>query len=108
MSVVDVTDDSFQAEVLNSNIPVIVDFWAEWCGPCKMLTPVVHQIAENYKGKLKVAKVNIDDNPEIPQQYGIQGIPTLIFFKNGQAVNQVVGFQPLERLSGLVNSSFGL
>ncbi|OGW81554.1 MAG: thioredoxin [Omnitrophica bacterium RIFCSPLOWO2_12_FULL_44_17] len=108
MSVVEITDANFQSEVLESQVPVLVDFWAEWCGPCKMLTPIVDKLAENYKGKMKVGKVNVDDNSEIPQQYGIQGIPTLILFKDGQKVNQVVGFQPEERLKSLIQSAFGL
>ena len=86
-----VTDDSFEAEVLQSQQPVLVDYWAEWCGPCKMIAPILDEIAAEYAGKLKVAKVNIDDNQETPAKYGIRGIPTLMVFKNGNIEATKVG-----------------
>ena len=97
------TDGNFKSEVLDSQLPVLVDFWAEWCAPCRMLAPVVEKIAADYSGKLKVGKLNVDDNSEIPQRYGIQGIPTVIFFKGGKVANQVVGFQPENKLKSVVD-----
>ncbi|OFW89234.1 MAG: thioredoxin [Alphaproteobacteria bacterium RIFCSPHIGHO2_12_FULL_45_9] len=88
---VSVTDQNFQTEVLESAEPVIVDFWAEWCGPCKMMSPIVDEASESLKGKVKVVKINIDENPNVPTQYGIRGIPTFIVFKNGEAVETKVG-----------------
>lgn len=86
-----VTDQNFQTEVLESTEPVIVDFWAEWCGPCKMMSPIVDEASESLQGKVKVVKINIDENPNVPTQYGIRGIPTFIVFKNGEAVETKVG-----------------
>lgn len=88
---VHVTDDNFEREVLQSEQPVLVDFWAEWCGPCKMVAPILDQIAEEYQGRLKVAKLNIDENPRTPQHYGVRGIPTLMLFKNGEVEATKVG-----------------
>lgn len=85
------TDNDFKKDVLDSNVPTLVDFWAEWCGPCKMLSPVIDQISEEFKGKLNVYKVNIDDNPEVPTKYGVRGIPNLILFKNGEILDSKVG-----------------
>jgi len=104
MSEVTLTDQNFKSEVLDSKVPVLVDFWAEWCGPCRMVAPVVEKIAKEYAGKLKVGKVNVDDNSETPQKYGIQGIPTLILFKNGQVANQMVGFQSEDKLKSSIDS----
>ena len=104
MSETVLTDANFKAEVLQSKAPVLVDFWAEWCGPCRMLTPIVEKIAEDYKGKLKVGKLNVDENPETPAEYGIQGIPTLLIFKNGELAQRLVGFQPEEKIKGEVDS----
>lgn len=89
--IVHVSEATFDAEVLNSDIPVLVDFWAEWCGPCKMIAPVLDQLATEYEGKIKVVKVDVDANPEIPQKYNIRGIPTLIVFKDGNAEATKVG-----------------
>ena len=86
-----VTDATFKAEVLESPLPVLVDYWAEWCGPCKMIAPILDEVAKEYTGKLKVAKLNIDDNPRTPGEYGIRGIPTLLLFKGGKVVEQIVG-----------------
>jgi thioredoxin 1 len=90
-NIVHVSDASFDADVLNADLPVLVDFWAEWCGPCKMIAPVLDEIASEYAGKLKVCKVDVDANPEIPPKFGIRGIPTLILFKGGSAEATKVG-----------------
>ena len=90
-AIVHVTDNSFEQEVLQSDIPVLVDYWAEWCGPCKMIAPVLEEIAAGYGGKLKVCKVDVDSNQESAQKYGIRGIPTLMVFKNGNAEATKVG-----------------
>lgn len=94
MSVVTLTNDNFADEVLKSTIPVLVDFWAEWCGPCRMIAPVVEEIATEYANKLKVGKVNVDLHQMVAMQYGIRSIPTLLVFKNGQVVEQIVGAVP--------------
>ena len=100
--IVHVSDATFDAEVLNSDIPVLVDFWAEWCGPCKMIAPVLDEIADEYAGKLKICKVDVDSNPDIPPKFGIRGIPTLIVFKNGAVEATKVGALSKTQLSDFV------
>jgi len=104
MGAVVLTDQNFKSEVLESKLPVLVDFWAEWCAPCRMVAPVVEKIEKDYSERLKVGKLNVDDNSETPQQYGIQGIPTLILFKGGQVANQLVGFQSEQKLKSAIDS----
>jgi thioredoxin 1 len=94
-----VTDSTFKQEVLESDVPVLVDFWAPWCGPCRMVAPVVDEIADQYVGQVKVVKVNTDENPSIASQYGIRSIPTLMIFKGGQRVDMVVGAVPKSTLA---------
>jgi len=97
------TDGNFEEEVLKADIPVLVDFWAEWCGPCKMIAPTLEEIAVAYSGKAKVGKVNVDQNPGLAEKYGIRGIPTLIIFNKGEIGEQVVGVQPKETLMQLLD-----
>ncbi len=94
------TDDNFEEEVLKSKTPVLVDFYADWCGPCRMMAPIVEELATKYEGKWKVGKCNVDDSPNTSTKYGIQSIPTILFFKDGQIVNMAVGFQSKENLEG--------
>ena len=104
-SIVHVTDASFEEQVLKSTLPVLVDYWAEWCGPCKMIAPILDDIAREYAGKLKVAKVNIDDNQATPAKFGIRGIPTLMLFKNGNVEATKVGALSKSQLTAFVDSN---
>jgi len=101
--IISVTDDSFERDVLKSTEPVLVDYWAEWCGPCKMIAPVLEEIAREYSGRLKVAKLNIDENPMTPPKYGIRGIPTLMLFKNGTVEATKVGAVSKSQLSAFLD-----
>lgn len=99
------TDNTFDADVLKADTPVLVDFWATWCAPCKMLAPTIDAIADEFEGKLKVGKVNVDDNPGTPGTYGVRGIPTVILFKGGKVVDQVVGNVPKSQLEALIKKA---
>jgi thioredoxin 1 len=101
---IDVTDATFQDVVIKSDKPVIVDFWAEWCGPCRMVAPIVKDLSEEYEGKAVVAKVDVDNNPGISQDYGIRNIPTILFFKNGEIVDKQVGAVPKSVLAGKLDA----
>ena len=103
--IVYVTDDTFEQEVIKAQGPVLVDYWAEWCGPCKMIGPVLEEIATDYAGKLKVAKLNIDENPQTPPKYGIRGIPTLMLFKNGNVEATKVGALSKSQLSAFIDGN---
>jgi thioredoxin 1 len=100
-----VTDDTFEAEVVNAEGPVLVDYWADWCGPCKMIAPILDEIADEYDGKLKIAKLNIDENPATPPKFGIRGIPTLMLFKNGNVEATKVGAVSKSQLSAFIDSN---
>ncbi len=99
---VQISDGTFEEEVLKSDVPVVVDFWAPWCGPCKMIAPILEEFAETYDGKLKVAKLDVDQNPRISSQYKIMSIPALLFFKDGKLVEQVIGALPKAQLQNYV------
>ncbi len=100
-----VTDDTFEPEVLKSSVPVLVDYWAEWCGPCKAIAPVLEEVAKEYSGKLKVAKVDVDANTEVPKKYNIRGIPTLMLFKNGNMEAMKVGAMSKSQLTAFLDSN---
>ncbi|WP_213995150.1 thioredoxin TrxA [Arsukibacterium sp.] len=103
--ILQVSDDSFEADVLKAEVPVLVDFWAEWCGPCKMIAPILEDVAEEYSGKVSIAKVNIDQNPNTPPKFGIRGIPTLLLFKNGQVAATKVGALSKTQLKEFLDSN---
>ncbi len=100
-----VSDSTFDSEVLSSETPVLVDFWAPWCGPCRMIAPVVESLAQEYQGRLTVAKLNVDENPATAQKYQVMGIPTLILFKGGEPVERIVGYMPKEDLQRRVEAA---
>ncbi len=104
-NIVFVSDASFEDEVLKASGPVLVDYWAEWCGPCKMIAPLLDEIAAEYSGKVKIAKLNIDDNPQTPPRYGIRGIPTLMLFKNGNVEATKVGAVSKSQLTAFIDSN---
>ena len=103
--VIQLSDDSFENEVLKSSTPVLVDFWASWCAPCKAISPVIDGLADEYDGQVKVGKLNVDENPATPGQFGVRGIPTLILFKDGKVVDQVVGAVPKNQLESLIKKA---
>ena len=103
--VLTLNDDNFETDVLQSAVPVLVDFWATWCAPCKAIAPTVDAIANDYDGKIKVGKVNVDESPGTPAKYGVRGIPTIILFKDGKVVDQVVGAVPKSQLEALINKA---
>lgn len=104
-NIIYVTDSSFDADVLKSNQPVLVDFWAEWCGPCKMIAPILEEVSKEYQGKITIAKMDVDANQAVPAQFGIRGIPTLILFKDGQVAAQKVGALAKGQLTSFIDSN---
>ena len=104
-SLVHVNDKSFSSEVLNSDLPVLVDFWATWCGPFRSISPIVEELAKEFVGKVKVTKLNVDESPSTPSQYGVRGIPTLILFKRGKILDQIVGAVPKARLKAMIEKA---
>lgn len=100
-----IKDNEFESEVINSKLPVLIDFWAEWCGPCRMLAPILDQLSEEMGAKIKIVKMNIDENPETPSKFGVRGIPTMLLFKEGKQVATKVGVQPKNVLQEWINSS---
>lgn len=103
MSHLTITKDNFSDEVVNSDQPVLVDFWAAWCGPCKMVEPIVDELTTDYEGKIKVGKINVDEQPEVSSQFGVMSIPTLLLFKDGEPVETVIGVQPKPAISELID-----
>lgn len=104
-NVLEINDQTFDQEVINSATPVLIDFWAPWCGPCKAIAPVVEEVAGTYAGRLKVVKMNVDDNPQTPSRYGVRGIPNLILFKSGQVAEQIVGAVPKAHLVRAIDNA---
>jgi thioredoxin 1 len=100
-----VGDADFPGVVLEADLPALVDFWASWCGPCKAMAPVIEEFARQYAGRIKVAKLNVEENPQTPKRYGVRGIPTMILFMNGQVVDQLVGMMPIERLREMCDTA---
>jgi thioredoxin 1 len=98
----EVTDATFEAEVLNSDVPVVLDFWAEWCAPCRQISPIISQLAEQYDGQIKVVKMNIDESPQTPGQYHIRSIPTVLAFQNGEVVEQLMGARPKPQFEEMI------
>ena len=105
--VIEATDGNFEQEVLNSDVPTIIDFWAVWCGPCRQIAPALDELADEFSGKVKVAKLNIDQNPEVAQKYGIRSIPTLVIVKNGAEVDRHIGAGPKAKLKSLFDRALG-
>jgi thioredoxin 1 len=105
MATVKVSDSTFEADVLQSDVPVVVDFWAEWCGPCKQIGPALEELSEAYDGKVKIVKINVDENPNTPSQMGVRGIPALFMFKGGEVVSSKVGAAPKAALQGWIEES---
>lgn len=104
-NIINVTDSNFEQEVLSSEMPVLLDYWAEWCGPCKMIAPILNDIADEYSGKIKIAKINIDENPGTPAKFGVRGIPTLMIFKSGSIEATKVGAMSKSQLSAFIDST---
>ncbi|MFL2963990.1 MAG: thioredoxin TrxA [Methylophilaceae bacterium] len=104
-NIINVTDSNFEQEVLSSEMPVLLDYWAEWCGPCKMIAPILNDIADEYSGKIKIAKLNIDENPGTPAKFGVRGIPTLMIFKSGSIEATKVGAMSKSQLSAFIDST---
>ena len=102
-TIIEVTDQSFDADVIQSEVPVLVDFWAEWCAPCRMLAPVLERLAEDNVGKLIIAKMDVDSNQQIPAKLGVMSIPTLVLYKDGEPATRLVGFMPKEQLQSQIN-----
>ncbi len=105
-NIINVTDSNFESMVLESDSPALVDFWASWCAPCKAIAPLVEEMAGVYEGKVRVTKMNVDENPSTPGKYGVRGIPTLILFKDGKVVDQLVGAVPKEQIKELIEKGF--
>jgi thioredoxin 1 len=105
VGLVHVSDKTFASEVLSSDVPVLVDFWATWCGPCRSISPIVEELAKEFSGRVKVTKLNVDESPATPTQYGVRGIPTLILFKGGKIFDQIVGAVPKARLKALIEKA---
>lgn len=107
MNIIEISDTSFEQEVLQSDVPVLVDFWAPWCGPCRAIAPVIDELSQEYAGKLKVAKCNVDDNPKTPSRYGIRAIPTLIIFKGGNVSEQITGAVAKSQIASAIDKAVG-